>query len=114
MQIVLDIFIFDLYLMFSASVFMDLEVWLLYANQKHLDDLDWKLLEIKLPRDIQNHLKPQRWLPGLPQAGGVGTLYNKYVKGALPIFFSLEIASLEGDVKFFVMGLKEIRSTYTE
>lgn len=109
MQIALDIFLFLIYIScFLLLCLWTWKFWLLYANQKHLDDLDWKLLEIRLPREIfKSPQATEMAAAAFLQAGGVGTWYNKYVKGALPIFFSLEIASLEGDVKFFVRTQKK-------
>lgn len=77
--------------------------WLMGANQRYLDNIDWVLLEIKLPRDIFKSPQATEIAAGaFLQAGGINTWYKRNIKGNLPAYFSLEIASLEGDVRFFV------------
>lgn len=82
--------------------------WMLYVNQKHLDGLDWKLLEIKIPRDVfKSPLATEIASAAFLQGGGIGNWYVRNIKGNLPIFFSLEIASIEGNVRFFIRTQKK-------
>lgn len=109
MQIVLDIILFLIYI--SLFLFMCTwmwKFWIMYANQKYLDNIDWVMLEIKLPRDIFKSPQATEMAAGaFLQAGGINTWYKRNIKGNLPAFFSLEIASLEGDVRFFIRTEKK-------
>lgn len=68
-----------------------------YANQKYV------LLEIKPPRNlVKTPLAMEAVLAGLQQGGGEGTWYLKYWKGSTRAWFSLEIASFEGQVHFYI------------
>ncbi len=75
----------------------------MYINQKHLASLDWVMLEIKLPREItKSPLATEVAIAGFLQASGVGTVYARNFEGKLPSFGSLEIASIEGVIHFYV------------
>ncbi len=65
------------------------------------------LLEIKLPRNIdKSPAAMEMVLEGLWE-DVVGTLTDVYIKGRVRDWFSLEIVSIGGDVKFFIWGLKK-------
>lgn len=77
----------------------------MYINQKFLDNFnkDCILLEIKLPRDIfKSPLATEVAIASLLQGGGISTWYSKNFDGNLPQYASLEIASLEGIIHFYV------------
>lgn len=87
--------------------------WKMYINQKWLNQYqkDCVLLEIKLPREIfKSPLAMELALTALLQSSGTGTWYERNVKGQLINFFSLEIASLEGVIHFYIRGHKKFRS----
>jgi hypothetical protein len=68
------------------------------------------MLEIKLPREIdKTPAAMETALLSLLQTGGIGVWYKKYFKGGVPIFSSLEIASIEGIVHFYVRIEKKYR-----
>ena len=63
------------------------------------------LLEIKLPRDInKSPAAMEMVLEGIWE-DVVGTLTDVFIKGRVRDFFSLEIVSLGGEVKFFIWAL---------
>ncbi len=75
----------------------------MYIQQKHINSIDWLMLEIKLPREInKSPYATELAIASLLQSGGLGHKYGKYFKGNMPIFSSLEIASIEGVVHFYV------------
>jgi hypothetical protein len=85
----------------------------MYINQKWLNQYqkDCVLLEIKLPRDIfKSPLAMELALSALVQGSGTGTWYERNYKGQLINFFSLEIASLEGIIHFYIRCHKKFRS----
>ena len=82
----------------------------MYINQKHLASLEWVMLEIKLPREIfKSPLATEVALASLLQGGGIGHKYALYFNGALPAFSSLEIASIEGVIHFYIRIQKKFR-----
>ena len=77
--------------------------WLSYVRTDFANKQNYKLLEIKLPNEIKRSpLAMELFLNTLFQTGGEGTWYAKYVQGKSRPMFSLEIVSLEGQVKFFI------------
>lgn len=79
--------------------------WKMYINQKFLDkwNNDSIMLEIKLPRDImKSPLAAEVALTSLLQGGGIGTWFNRNFQGNLPAVSSLEIASIEGVLHFYI------------
>lgn len=83
---------------------------MMYINQKFLNAMDWVMLEIKLPREInKSPLATEMAIASLLQGGGIGNKYAKLFKGGLPAFSSLEIASIEGTIHFYVRIQKKFR-----
>ena len=69
------------------------------------------MLEIKLPREIsKSPLAAETALAVLLQGGGVSSAYARGYEGKLPHFFSLEIASTEGVVRFYIRTQKKFRA----
>lgn len=109
MQIVVDIILFlILLLFFLLIVAWTWKFWSMYVSQKFMAGMDFVMLEIKLPREIYKSPEAMEIISNaFLQGGGVGSWFVRNWKGAVPTFFSLEIASLEGDVKFFVRTEKK-------
>lgn len=85
-------------------------LYLLYIQTDYIHKLDWTMLEIKIPREILK--SPQAMevaLSGLHQAGD-GSLIDKYIKGRVRAWFSLEMISLGGEVKFFIRTEKKFKN----
>ena len=106
MQIIVDIFLIIMYIiMFLFLISVMWKFYSMYISQKFMTDManNFRLLEIKLPREIfKSPEATEIAINAFLQGGGVGTWYNRTWQGKVPTFFSLEIASLEGEVKFFV------------
>lgn len=80
------------------------ELWLTYVRKEYLNSLKWSLLEVRLPREIyKSPLAMELVLStAFYQTGGVGNWMQKYWQGNLPIWFSLEMVSIGGEVRFFI------------
>ncbi|MBU4536828.1 hypothetical protein KJ603_02195, partial [Patescibacteria group bacterium] len=77
--------------------------WIDYITTAFANKQDYKLLEIKLPNEIKKTpLAMELFLNALFQTGGEGTWYDRFVLGKSRARFSLEMVSLEGQVKFFI------------
>lgn len=115
MQLLIDIALSLIYLCaFLLICAWSWRFWKMYVNQKFLDKFnnDSILLEIKLPRDImKSPLAAEVALTSLLQSGGVGNWYAKEFQGNLPAYSSLEIASLEGIIHFYIRINKKFRGT---
>lgn len=114
MQFLIDITLTLFYLLgFLLLCAWGWRFWKMYINQKFLNQYgkDCILLEIKLPRDIFKSPKAMEVaLSAFLQGGGVGSWYDRNVKGQLLNYFSLEIASLEGVIHFYVRTHKKFKS----
>lgn len=80
--------------------------WVSYRQEKYLRNIEWVLLEVKIPRqEIEKRPKTmEEFFSSLHGVHGVliDTLYDIYLKGMLELWFSFEIVSIEGDVHFYV------------
>ncbi len=112
MQFLIDIGLTFLYVcIFLLLCAWAWRFWMMYINQKHLSSIKWTILEIKLPREInKSPLATEIALASLLQGGGVSNTYFKNYLGSLPIYSSLEIASLEGVIHFYIRIQSRFRS----
>ncbi len=76
---------------------------MLYVNTTWTKSLVWRTLEIKLPREINKSPEAAEiFLRSLIEGGGLGTWYKEKWEGRIPNYASLEIASLEGVLHFYI------------
>lgn len=85
--------------------------WVKYKQAEFIKNFQWITLEIKLPREItKSPVAMEAVLEAFQQGGGVGTWWDKYRKGNLLNWFSLEIASFGGDIHFFIRTHKKFKN----
>lgn len=86
-------------------------MWIVLKRSGFIADQKYILLEIKPPRNlVKTPLAMEAFLASLHLTGGESTWYARFKGGTRP-FFSLEIASLEGQIHFFIWtraGLRRI------
>lgn len=97
--------VFDVwFIVFPPLLFFLFKIlWKLYAQRQYLSKIKWVLLEIIPPRDVEK--SPQLMESIFAGFAGViktPTTAEVWIKGELPTGFSLEIASIEGNVHFYV------------
>ncbi len=88
----------------------------MYVQQKFLSVMNSNtiLLEIKIPREVNKSPEAMEIIvSAFLQNGGVAQWYKRNWLGNLVTFFSLEIASIEGDVRFFVRTEKKFKELIT-
>jgi hypothetical protein len=106
MQFVVDIALALLYLAgFLLLCAWAWRFWVMYIQTEYTNSVNksFILLEIKLPREIdKSPLAAELAISSLLQTSGLGGWFNKYYMGKVPIFSSLEIASIEGVIHFYV------------
>ena len=79
------------------------KLWKIYVRANFFHKQDHVLLEIKLPREIlKSPLAMESVLSGLHQGSGETTWYDRNFIGKARTSFSLELVSIEGEVKFFI------------
>lgn len=112
MQFVIDTGLFLLYVIgFMLLCVWSWRFWMMYINQKHLNSLEWLMLEIKLPRETnKSPYATEVAIACLMQTGGIGDKYARNFRGNLPIYSSLEIASIEGVIHFYIRIQKKFRA----
>ena len=83
-----------------AVIFWDL--WVDYVRSSHFLEVKYTVLELKLPKDtFKSPLAMESVLNSIHNTSD-GSKYSQYWKGETRPWYSLEIASIEGQVKFFV------------
>lgn len=112
MQFFIDVVLLLIYLwVFLILIAYIWKFWMMYVNEQHLHSLKYVMLEIKLPREINKSPVAFEYVANaLIQSGGVSTAFDRQWKGALPAVSSLEIASLEGVIHFYIRTLPKFRS----
>ncbi len=78
-------------------------LWVILKRSEFIAKQTYIVLEIKPPRTIvKTPLAMEAVLSGLHLNPGEGTWYKKYILGGVRPWWSLEIASIEGQVHFFI------------
>jgi len=84
-------------------LFVFWRVWVTYVRARFIQSQEYKLLEIRLPREItKSPLAMEAVLSGLHLGFGETTFIDRYWLGKIRTWFSLEIVSIGGDVRFFI------------
>lgn len=104
MQLIIDFGLFLIYCaVFTLLLAWTWKFWMMYVNTTYLKSLKYSLLEIKLPREITKSPEAAEiFLRAVYDGGGLGAWIKEQWKGALPAVTSLEIASLEGVIHFYI------------
>ncbi len=78
-------------------------LWLTYIQSVFLKSLKWTLLEIKPPKEVFKSPAAMELVLNALYAGAQGGDWvTKYWKGEVSLWHSLEIISIDGQVRFFV------------
>lgn len=86
--------------------------WINYARDKYINSIEWTLLEIVPPQDItKTPAAMELFFNFLYDTGGEANWINRYIEGKVRNWYSLEIVSVEGVVKFFIRCNKRARNT---
>lgn len=86
--------------------------WMYYIQRFHWRQLDWVLLEVKPPKEVESSPKNMEQIfAGLWGAiGTVGYKYEKYLKGVIQDYFSFELVGLNGEAHFYLRTQKKFRN----
>lgn len=110
-ELLVEIFDFVFFLLpIIVPVFLAIflvNLWINYARSNFLNSQEYKLLRIIPPRDIfKTPIAMELFINALYQTGGEATPVDKYWKGKVRPWFSLEIASNGGQVGFYIWTRK--------
>ena len=99
------------YLMPIPLALLAFHLWHHYRQERFIVGMKWTLLEIQVPRDIvKTPLAMELVLSNAFYHKSMKGFWEQYVQGAVWFWFSLEIASIEGRVRFFVRTPSRVRN----
>ncbi len=91
----------------ALLLFLAWELWLQYRRGQFFAKQTYVLLEIKLPREMfKSPQAAEFFIAGLYSTLGEVNWHEKYWKGSVRAWFSLEIVSIDGGVHFFIWTRK--------
>ncbi len=94
-----------------ALFFILRELWLNYVQKNYIDSLKWVFLEVRIPKEVVKTPKAMEQIfAGLHGTEGSPNFVEKWFKGELPDWFSLEIISQGGKVHFIIRTLEKYRN----
>ncbi len=86
------------------------QMWIRYVRTKYIHSQETTLLELRLPKEItKSPAAMEVVLQALAQPS-VGSFIDVFLKGKVRTWFSLEICSLGGQVRFFIWTPKKMKS----
>ncbi len=88
------------------------EAWMYYIRRVYWQGINWILLEVKPPRDVERTPKimEQVFAGFWGIFGTVANKYQKYVQGMLQDYISAEIVGINGEIHFFFRIPAKIRN----
>ena len=107
-----DIFVGYWWIIAPVALFLFLnKFWLSYMTKKYLMGLKWILLEIKFPKEVVKTPKAmEQFFSGLHAAYIKPKKKNRYLKGTLYPWFSIEILGHGGEIRFFIRTEEKYRN----
>lgn len=85
-------------------------VYIDYNRQKYFNSLEWTLIEIvPSPENVKSPAAMELFLLALWQTSGESTWIDRWVKGKVRTWFSLELVSIEGKIKFYLWCESKMR-----
>jgi len=78
------------------------DLWVYWRIRTYIGKLKWTLLEIRVPQDVLKTPKAMEYVfVGLHGVWDELTFRDKWIKGEILPWFSLEIAGIDGEMRFF-------------
>jgi hypothetical protein len=87
-------------------------VWMEYIHEdKYWNGYEYTLLEVRLPEEItQSPYAMELVIRSMYDVGGIDTPIDEFWKGNMKPWYSLEIISTEGQVRFYIWGRKGFKN----
>jgi len=84
--------------------------WIRYVRMQFLNEQKHVVLEFRLPKEItKSPVAMEVFINTLYQTSGEGNWFDKFWKGGMRAWFSLEMVSLEGQVHFFIWARSNLK-----
>jgi len=77
-------------------------IYVRYINANWIKNIEWVLLEIKIPKEILKSPKAMEVIFAQMYQTAPNHMIDKYIRGRTRSWFSLELVSIEGEVHFFI------------
>ncbi len=90
-------------------VFFFWKAWMYYVQTDFISHIDWVLLEIRVPREIEKPLQAMEFVLVALDQTSAGSNIEQYWTGRVALWFSLEIVSIGGDLRLFVRTPKKFK-----
>jgi len=85
--------------------------WVEYIRAKFFLKEGSTMIEVRLPKEVmKSPASMELFLTALHQTGGEGDWYSKYWLGKTRPWFSLELVSIEGQIRFFIWMRKSFKN----
>lgn len=99
-----DIFTGYWWIIAPIALFLFLKhLWVNYLIVKYIRGLKWIILEVKFPRDVIKTPKAmEQFFAGIHAAEKARKFKEKYIKGELPPWFSIEMLGHGGEIHFYI------------
>ncbi len=91
-------------------VYLFWRTWLNYIRIFFIRNTPWVLLEIKIPREIMRSPKAIEVVLNALHNTRDGNRWERYWKGFLRVWYSMEIISIGGQIHFFIYAQKGLRN----
>ncbi|MEK7069490.1 MAG: hypothetical protein AAB962_00315 [Patescibacteria group bacterium] len=94
----------------AITIFSAWKFWLYYIRLRNIENINWVLLEIKLPREITKSPGAMEMILNTIHQTRDGSAVLKLWEGFQRVWFSLEIASFGGMIHFYIYTQKGFKS----
>lgn len=96
-----------------VPIFLLYAVWKLfrfYIEYDNLTNMEWVLLEIKLPKEVRKSPLAMEVVLASMHQTNQGNLVEHFLQGQVRPWFSLEMVSIGGEIKFFIRCLPKFKN----
>lgn len=96
-----------LFLFFLFEIFK--QTWLFYKQSAFKNAIEWVLLEIKIPRQVERTPRAmEQFLMNIHSLrNAAGDFLEKYIDGEVTLWWSLEMVSFGGEIHFYIRTPKK-------
>jgi hypothetical protein len=102
----------SIFIVFAILIKVAWHLRMHYINAKWLDSIEWVLLEVIPPKEVFKSPAAMELVLGALYGGDQTNWYKKNWEGELHQVYSLEIASIEGSIHFYVRFHKKFRKGF--
>ncbi len=86
------------------------QTWINYIHAVYISRIKWILLEIKIPREIAKSPRAMELVLSALHNTKSGNMLERYWEGFVKMWYSLEIASIGGQIHFFIYAPAFLRN----